>query len=825
MPGATQQLFNPYGYSVELGVNYVEAMQCWGDPRDPEFYKNCLWGGWSNAPKGLATARPQVFEPNLWRGGSAAVNVPFRASSGREYSSIQQSSTTTTYTVELAEVVQATNTNERAESVDANGHATFLFETQSAASQPYLGCGDPSLAGARCWLVVVPRGSHVSSTADGCAVVPYGGMYGASDATFQQNSPVNPACDYWANRLVLPLDFSPVGAACTAGGVERLVGVAESASAAFSSWQVGLCRSEGTAYSFSSASDEALRGQLLSGQLQMAITARPVTEDYLPSGADSDQIVGARVVYAPVAVTGAAIAFLANEGGVRQTQLRLSPRLLAKMITHSYSREQVLSSYSSLEGMPSGPWSLTEGNPGALTRDPEFQALNPGVFPSFSGTLVMTGPNRADLIEQLWSYLQADDAARAFLAGYPDNVLPGDEENSGMTINPFYLPQGHPDAKVPAFVDGEEWGFKEGSGYDWIPALLLQRSATGEVEWREVGLTADDGTSMCLCDTPAKTFPKSDEALKPRLLNAMNQYRYDIQQELPYAADMGAAARMVFRGDKGSKTAWDAAAGNGAAGGILGAYTASGMARQSSVFLNGFTSVADASAYHLPTVSLQVPNARGVFVDADGGGMAAAVAAQSPSGVSGVTITDPGALPATAYPLTTVLYAAVNLATADEAAREQFADLIEYAVTAGQVAGQDAGQLPEGYVPLPDDLSERALATVQVIRDFQEDDGDPSPLPSPTPTPTPTASRTNPGNNSGNNSGNLPGGAAAPTSTASSGSPGAGADYTAVQAAAAAEVTAAAAPASRSALGGGLVAGAAGMAAGPLLLRRRRAAL
>jgi hypothetical protein len=834
MPGASQRLPDAYDRPTELGASFVQAMQCWGDPTDPEFYKNCLWGAWVNAGADTAGRPPVPFTVNaLGRGTTfpAAVDVPFRAVTGTEYSSIRAGSRGEA--TEYLQLFAPENTNERSEHVDSSGTSQFLFETQSGSAQPYLGCGNQdSATGTRCWLVLVPRGLHVSAARDGCSIV---SASGSRANMVQQNSPINPHCDYWANRVVVPLDFRPTGSPCPPGSAERLVTGTEIIRTAFSSWQSGLCGTSGTAYALTTASDTATRAQLRAGQTGMTFTARPLAPEPPSDTASTADPVKIDVVYAPVAVCGIAIAFLANEGGVRQSEIKLTPRLIAKMVTHSYATEQMLYYYSLPDVI--GPWNPyhPDGNAiSSLSSDPEFRALNPGTYAPFGGSLIMTGPDAADLIAQLWTYLQADDAARDFLAGEPDNVRPGDEGNSGMTLNPFYLPKGHPDARVPAFVHGEAMLYAGGGGLVPRPALLPQQDENGILQWRSVGLTYGDGSPMCLCDAPVETFLKADDSEAPQNLPyAPDQYRYDIQQLRPYAANLSAAARMVFRGDNGSKTLWNTAKLTSVG---TGAYDSNGLANMRSVFVTGFTDITSASLYGLSTASLGVPNAPGTFVNASTSGMAAALSAQRETAVEGVAITDPALLPAKAYPLTSVLYAAVNLTATDESARAEYADFIEYAVTAGQTQGSAPGELPEGYLPLTNELREQALAAVQVIRDYQpsqDEDGDPaaedpennqlltnSRVTAPAPG---TGTQQNPPSNGGTTPDGF--GEAEDPDSSPEPPPDSALDTAYTQAEAKTEAaTAGAAPPARRTLGVLLAAGLAGAVAGPLLLRRREVA-
>ncbi|MDR3361027.1 MAG: hypothetical protein LBO20_10400, partial [Bifidobacteriaceae bacterium] len=560
MPGPSLRLTDSYGVPKIMGANFVQAMQCWGDPAAADFHKNCLYGAFATTK--LTAAPPVNIDVIARHGGSYEKDVPFRAVTGAEYSSIR--SGLLGEDTAIFQVFGPQTTNERFELVDQTKTARFLFDVQSAASQPYLGCGDQASAtGSRCWLVIVPRGAKLSSVDRGCSMVPNSGMEGIG---LQKGSPIDPDCDYWSNRVVVPLDFRPTGPACPAGSVERLVVGAEAAAAAFGSWQAGICRSGGSAYALTTAADTAVRGQLLAGQTGMAVTARPLAKEWLVEGADLDQLAAAQIVYAPLAVSAGAVAFLHNNQGAKEAEVRLTPRLIAKLMTHSYPKDQPLCYYSS---------SLMEGTgwegcvaTGALGDDPEFRALNPTGFQSFQGSLIMTGPNASDAIAQLWSYLQADEAAAAFLSGEPDNVRPGDEANKGYSLNPYYLPKGHPRAKVPELYEGT--AYDSGSRTDNDQTLLPLRDAAGQVKWREVGLAYGDGSPMCLCDAPVDTFLKADETPLPQMLNAGGaggQQRYDVLQLRPYAASLEASARQLFRADIGSKTEWDATKWNGSGNG------------------------------------------------------------------------------------------------------------------------------------------------------------------------------------------------------------------------------------------------------------------
>ncbi len=80
---------------------------------------------------------------------------------------------------------------------------------------------------------------------------------------------------------------------------------------------------------------------------------------------DPDAAAERGVVYAPLSITGLVVAFQIDDAnGKPVTNLRLNPRLVAKLITASYR---------------SGGDPAVIDNPVNLFRDPEFLELNPGV--------------------------------------------------------------------------------------------------------------------------------------------------------------------------------------------------------------------------------------------------------------------------------------------------------------------------------------------------------------------------------------------------------------------------------------------------------------
>ncbi|MFI5428675.1 hypothetical protein [Aeromicrobium sp. UC242_57] len=127
--------------------------------------------------------------------------------------------------------------------------------------------------------------------------------------------------------------------------------------------------------------------------------------------------------YAPTALTGFAIAYVIdrpNNAG-EQVELNLNPRLIAKLLTQSYTGSSLGAQHPGLAK-----------NPMSLNQDPEFAALNPGLdsISREAAATVLSLSESSDVIETLTAYLKADPEASAFIKGKADPW--------GMVVNPSY---------------------------------------------------------------------------------------------------------------------------------------------------------------------------------------------------------------------------------------------------------------------------------------------------------------------------------------------------------------------------------------------------
>lgn len=683
---------------VSNAQNFLQAMQCWGEPSSANFRQSCEWGGryTPGSNNGLGTS---AFPDTTLRVGTvdidpnnpSAVDNPFLTVQGRKVAGKPVAGE-----YEILNYFNAATSNEVTTArVGTDGTGAFDFAPQTADTAPQLGCGTEGHL--RCWLVVVPRGTVFGGGVK-CSEFPDPGSDTSAPYSpgqhnaLQAGSPINPNCDYWENRVVVPLDFAPVGSTCAVGSAEQRVNGSQLMVGAMSSWQPDLCTKQKTTFNFSTNPDSVARLQLLEGQTAVAYSSQPLSAGEQTTNELRQTLASTKLSYSPVAVSGVAIAFLAESDGGRQRALNLSPRLVAKLFTQSYAF-QIPSSTSDDVTKPIAHLTVPLNNGGRpyryLSDDPEFKALNPDDYRFFSQnpSIVLPGPASADAIRQVWKWLAADQDAAAFLAGTLDPW--------GMGINPYYLPLGHPKALVQTFTAEGEY------------VMNGQTRALSAV-----GLSNIDGTPFSLAVTPLDTFPKSDRTVSPLKLIEGQKRPYDSIQFAPFAENLLSAARVAFRADPNSKSIWDPNKINQA--GEMGDWVSSGAQVPGQKFMIAITDSPSAARYGLDIASIRAANGTSLSKPSVEG-MSAALSALRPTSDARVTQVDPAAVVASGYPLTIVTYADVNLTTSTAVDRKAIANLISQVTTSGQVSGTEPGQLPAGYLPITADMAAQAAASVVAI--------------------------------------------------------------------------------------------------------------
>jgi hypothetical protein len=416
------------------GTNFLQIMQCWGDEPGSNGTRpdrtTCQYGGlntpgatrWSNrnsasevdpADASVTAVGTSFFDPTM-------TAIPFNSATGKTIASVVNGKLVPNAPdLDSNEFFSKYTTNEVSwAGSGADGSGSVSFELQTVQQSPGLGCGkqitasDGTVSGAACWLVVLPRGE---TDASGFGIT-QSGLF----------------AETWKHHVAVRLGFKPAGLSCAIGAAERQVSGSELLSGAMGQWQPKLCNSSGGAiYSLLTGpeSDAALAAN--------GTTVAPLA---LVSRALSAQGVADNLTYAPVALTGVSISFaidyqaratgatvpdavLAKE---RQafSSLKLTPRLLAKLLTASYT-----------DALPQAADVSYLTGKRNITQDPDFLAINDSdwTYMSISGVGVsdaLAPLGRSDAAMTVWSYIMADADASSFLAGKADPW--------GMKVNPYY---------------------------------------------------------------------------------------------------------------------------------------------------------------------------------------------------------------------------------------------------------------------------------------------------------------------------------------------------------------------------------------------------
>jgi len=680
------------GVNYTNAQNYLQAMQCWGDPESPGFRETCQWGGRGFTGFGEIVPPDNTYRvgPADWTpGAETGHDIPFRTVDGDPITG-RPVLVNNKAEYPLQQYFSGATSNEITSArVGSDGTGFFDFEAQSSVTAPQLGCGRASQL--RCWLVIVPRGSHFGG-GESCSSVRDSGTrpdpyepytYGRPNSV-QGGSPINDQCDYWDNRIVVPLDFAPTNLNCAIGSTEVRVIGSQLMVGAMTSWQPNLCQTVKSTFSFSTNPDTVARAQVLeSGTLtpSIAYSGYPLSPGELLTEDERTLLTKTQFKYAPVAISSVVIGFLAEPANGRIEELNISPRLMAKLLTQSY--KFTVPSNSSDPTRNVAHLGAVNRTYNYLNQDPDFRALNPDTYEEFTSNpaILLPGPSGADAIKQVWRWILADSDAVAFLNGTPDRW--------GMTVNPYYLPKGNAAAVVPWYLDEAK---------NDLGSNPVQRA---------VGLANIDGTPQKLSDMPLDSFPKDDESLVPLQLT-LETSRFDTIQFAPYTENLLSGARQAFRANPNSRTVWDATRLN-SEGEQPGAWVSSGTQLPGSKFMITITDSPSAARYSLSTAGIQVPNSTAI-VRADTTGMTNALVGLAPTTVNNVLQVDPKLVPQDGYPMTMVTYAAVNVTKASAPARTVISSMLKEVTTSGQVPGTALGQLPPGYLPIT--AAMKALATV-----------------------------------------------------------------------------------------------------------------
>ncbi|MET0523242.1 MAG: hypothetical protein ABWZ91_00450 [Nocardioides sp.] len=277
---------------------------------------------------------------------------------------------------------------------DGTGQVAIqLFTKRESAG---LGCD----ASAPCSIVVVPN---------------YGRPQGATEDLLD-------APWAWARHTTVPLVFLPVDDACGLTGSSLRVEGSPVAAHALASWRSRTCTldEDPVVIDYTSIGEPQTRLDVASSTTNVGLVIDPL---------DTTAAKERGVVYAPLSITGLVVAFQIDDANGRPvSDLRLNPRLVAKLVTGSYR---------------SGGNPAVIDNPVNIFRDHEFRELNPDVnWPGGApGNHPLLLGDLSDTTLALTRWLAADKDARDFIKGKADPW--------GMTVNANYKKVPLPFASFP----------------------------------------------------------------------------------------------------------------------------------------------------------------------------------------------------------------------------------------------------------------------------------------------------------------------------------------------------------------------------------------
>jgi hypothetical protein len=293
----------------------------------------------------------------------------------------------------------------------ANGTGTVEFQLQDSLQNPWLGCS----AGHPCSLAVIPAQGGLEANCGNHSID------GPADApgTGYDSFYLAPKCA-WAKHITVPLTFGPVETCPKITSPDVTVEGSPLMSDAMQQWDTGLCRRQHDPLTVTFDGEvfepTAIQQVVQSGLADVALTTLPSPASI---GTASD---GRKYVYAPIGVTAIALVYEFDNPNTGQpyTTMRLNQRLVAKMMTTSYTLNGYLD--CNIDKIYKCDKAVT-GNPESMSDDPEFIGLNKRMQPPVDATsdplaavpIVLSGPT--DINYEVTRWITSNPSAVAFLDG------------------------------------------------------------------------------------------------------------------------------------------------------------------------------------------------------------------------------------------------------------------------------------------------------------------------------------------------------------------------------------------------------------------------
>jgi hypothetical protein len=466
----------------------------------------------------------------------------------------------------------------------------------------------------------------------------------------------------WRDRIVVPISFAPTPTTfCPSNSFQFNSEGSPALERAMNQWRPGWCKNpqNPVVFDYDSAVNEYqarqdfLRGGsgALTESTDVALVTRPASSD-LTAGSSR------QFTYAPIAVTGVSVAYYVDDvkTGRPITDLRLDARLLAKLLTESYSQQFGDCTGQTKQSQTCDP--AVAGNPPNLFQDKEFLQLNPQYTSADfnddrdGNTAPVVVAGNSDLTYELTRWIASDPDALAFLQGQADPW--------GMHVNDYFktgqvFPIDQFEGLDPGFSTSIAVALKSQPGYNmtmqatWNPVSGLDNVVARLAVWQSSALTFNPVCPSATCvGSNGYTNPK----VPPQLLG---------DRSLFAITDQGSAA-----------------------------------------------------AFRFPTA--QLVNPAGNAVGPTAASLSAAVAAMKTNPDKITQYQDFAATDPKAYPLTEVQYAMVPTCHLRPSAARAVSHFLTN-VASSQVYGTDLGQLPPfgGYLTLTAAQKAQALAAAQSV--------------------------------------------------------------------------------------------------------------
>jgi len=418
---------------------------------------------------------------------------------------------------------------------------------------PFDGC----LSTRPCSLVIVPaQGGNLDTNPPNCDdhthdTLGFGSGTAMGSVDFGKTDATGFICS-WKQRIVVPLKFARTASNCPFRNAVFSAAGSPMLTRAMNSWVAALCAgSHGITIALDTtvAEPQALQ-ELASDSTDVALTTRTANAQGISTGTK-------HYLYAPVAVTAVSVAYwFDNYGtGLPVTNIRLSQRLILKLLTQSYAFGND-GCPPAFAGTPCD--SGVDHNPLSLFADPEFLAYNPE-YASQNGQAPQVAPppsaayevptvvsGQTDLTWDVTNWIAANKHSSALLKGQFDPW--------GTHLNTYYQGLQYPNN---TFVSQDPFPF---ISHLFNPVFPLSVAATDQVEnwppsysyqkdqfgnYPRLPPQVPGGRSLIAIldqgDSAAFLFPSA------AVLNGRNQFR------TPTKANMLAALQGMTNGGNGTK--------------------------------------------------------------------------------------------------------------------------------------------------------------------------------------------------------------------------------------------------------------------------------